>query len=163
MKQGAPDRASGWYAATYLWARGSSDGGTLFVEVHDDRFMAGDRIEVRLGRPIGGSACAHDSRPARVFSIDANAPATSAPPLAARRVRETSDVRTFAITLPKSDDFDPSLGIGLDVIDQDPTAARTISTTPSGPELGALLFIDGVACGRTAAGPVALPLPPVRN
>lgn len=154
MKAGMADRVSGWFAASRL-------DGTLYVEVHDDRFTTGDRLEVRLGRPTGGMACMLDATPARVFAVDLGAPITSAPPLTARRVRDEPGVRTFAIDVGKGkNDLDPALGFALDFIDVDPGASRTISTTTAGPELGAILDLDDVGCGRTAAGPVALPLPP---
>jgi hypothetical protein len=160
MKKGNPDKASGFFRAAYL---GTSSSDALYVEVHDDRFTNGDRLEFRVGSALGAMRCDMPGK-VQTFTIDGAGRISPLGLVVARRIRDEANVRTFEITIPKNDaGIDEYEGVAIDMIDDDDGATRTISTIPAKqPTLGLVASVQEVECADTPDGPMVIPTPSER-
>ena len=152
MLHGATNKPSGWFRVAYF--------GTFIVEVHDDKFTSGDRLEVRLGRGASGMGC--DLPPpdvVRKIRIDGAGVVSRPGLIEAKRIRDDGNVRTFELRFANPRNFDLWSGFAIDMVDDDGAEVRTLSTAGIGPELGSAAQLDFVACVDGPAGPTAVPLP----
>ncbi|MFI5296788.1 MAG: hypothetical protein ACHREM_01710 [Polyangiales bacterium] len=161
MVSGVSDPKSGFMRAVVITAFGETNGydpdappDRLVVEVHDDRWTAGDRLEISRGRQSGFMGCNEETKPTVVYQVgfdgklSAPAGATSVSNV---RVEETDDVRLVSMDLPNK--YLEGLTIALRDDDGD-GAVRVIATSPmrTSVELGNLEDVQDVACAATPEG-----------
>lgn len=144
---GKPDRANGYFRVALLDA--------LYIEVHDDQFTAGDRLEVRTGRPVGFMECDGELAPAVAHTITMDGKVVSSNDAGVRSVMQVgsgTDTRTYRI------DYASSGGLTVILHDHDTgSAPRVISTSPlDSIELGEVMGTEAL-CAKTSDGPALVP------
>jgi hypothetical protein len=146
MTTGAANAKSGYFRAAQVDA--------LYLEVNDDHWTSGDRIELHLGRPAGFMQCFDELTAPYTLTITADGVVSGArAPVTVERPVSGPDVRIFRVGLG-----DSLSGSGLTVVqrDDDDAGATRIITSAVGKELGDTLYTDA-ACAMGTNGLMLVP------